>query len=319
MVNLVINDHSIRFLELKHANPPTAFRWGERFLPPGLISEGKIIDVNSLAAILEECIDDWKIHKRTIRFIVPDSFVIIRKVSIPAEVKEDEMHSYLFLEIGSSIHFPFEDPVFDIFPLTNHGKTRDILLIAAPEKLVMQYADMFADLQLKPIAADISPLALYRLYYHLDQSKQDDILLTVQFDLTSVSMCIFEDTIPFVMRQFSILYNYDEWETKQSKKDVSYKFLGDLAIMKREFEDIFNEIRKLMDFYRYSINNGKKEVAKFLVGGDHPQLGIIIAEMKERYDLPVLQLDLNATADEKAETVPYKYNLPLGLALKEVR
>src|SRR5881392_2762970 len=117
IVNLVINDHSIRFVELKQANPPTAQRWSERLLPPGIINDGKIIDAESLANIVEECIDEWKIQRRSVRFIVPDSLVIIRKVSIPAEVQDDEIHGYLYLEMGSSIHLPFEDPVFDFFTL----------------------------------------------------------------------------------------------------------------------------------------------------------------------------------------------------------
>ena len=80
IINLVLNDHSIRYVELKQATPPQAQKWGERFLPPGIISDGKIADIDSLANILEECIDEWKIQRRAIRFVVPDQLVIIRKV-----------------------------------------------------------------------------------------------------------------------------------------------------------------------------------------------------------------------------------------------
>ena len=64
IINLVLNDHSIRLLELKQANPPIAQRWCERFLPPGIISDGKITDIDSLANILEECIGEWKIRRQ---------------------------------------------------------------------------------------------------------------------------------------------------------------------------------------------------------------------------------------------------------------
>jgi type IV pilus assembly protein PilM len=117
IINLIINDHSIRFLELKQANPPIAHKWGERLLPPGLINEGKIIDHESIGNIIQECQDEWKIHKRNVRFTVPDPLVIIRKVAIPADVVDDEVKNYIYLELGSSIHLPFEDPVFDVRPL----------------------------------------------------------------------------------------------------------------------------------------------------------------------------------------------------------
>jgi type IV pilus assembly protein PilM len=142
IINLVLNDHSIRFVELKQTNPPMALRWNERFLPPGIISEGKITDIDSLANILEECIDEWKIGRRSIRFLVPDPFVIIRKISIPADIQEDELKGYLYLELGSSIHLPFEEPVFDYYSLAENGKTKDLLLFAAPEQQVMEYADL---------------------------------------------------------------------------------------------------------------------------------------------------------------------------------
>ncbi len=317
IVNLVINDHSIRFVELKQINPPAAQRWGERFLPPGIISDGKIVDAESLLNILDECIDQWKIHKRPIRFIIPDSLVIIRKVSIPSDIKDDEIHGYLYLELGSSIHLPFEDPVFDLYPLSDNGKIKEIMLFAAPEKYVAEYSDLFSELKLNPLAADISPLSTYRLYHQLSQAKEE-ILLTVQFDLTNINMCIFENTVPYVMRHFPIAYNMEKWETKPGKDGVNFHYLGDIDEFKREFEDIFHEISKLMDFYHYSLYNGKKEVTKFLVSGDHPLLNIIFAEMKDRYELPVSLLELQDEANGKLEKLPYKYYLSLGLALKEV-
>ena len=79
IINLVLNDHSIRFLELKQTDPSSAQRWNERFLPPGIIGYGKIADIDSLTSILEECIDEWKMRRRSIRFLVPDPLVIIRK------------------------------------------------------------------------------------------------------------------------------------------------------------------------------------------------------------------------------------------------
>src|SRR4051794_37587600 len=100
IINLVLNDHSIRLVELKQVNPPTVLRWNERFLPPGIISAGKIADAESLSYLLEECIVEWKIQRRSVRFIVPDQLVIIRKVSIPAEIQDDELKGYLYLELG---------------------------------------------------------------------------------------------------------------------------------------------------------------------------------------------------------------------------
>jgi type IV pilus assembly protein PilM len=320
IINLVVNDHSIRFLELKQANPPIAQRWNERFLPPGIISDGKIIDSDSFANILEECIDDWKIQRREVRFVVPDPLVIIRKVLIPAEIQDDELKGYLYLELGSTIHLPFEEPIFDFYPLTNNGKTRDLLLFAAPEQHVMEYANLFSKLKLNPVAADISPLALYRLYYQLEKADKNDVLFTVQFDLTGVNLCIFEESVPLVMRHFPLAFNIEQWEIKQDLSDMLvYKYIGNADELVIQFEDIFKEINKLLDFYRYSLNNEKKDVTKFLLNGDHPMLQAIAEEMNDRFEIPNELLALDADSNGKTGSVPANLLLSLGLALKEVK
>ena len=320
IINLVINDHSIRFLELKQEDPPTPQRWLERYLPPGIITDGKIVDFDSLSSILEECIDEWKIKRRSIRFIVPDPLVIIRKVTIPADVRDDEIKGYLYLELGSSIHLPFEEPVFDYYTLPDNGKTKDLLLFAAPEQSVLEYVDLLNRIKLNSVAADISPLSLYRLYHKLDRAIADEILFTVQFDLTSVNLCIFDETIPVVMRQFSLSFDINQWEISRGPLGLMVcKFNGDPEELVIQFEDIFKEVNKLLDFYRYSHNNNEKQdVSKFLLNGDHPMLMAIYDEMKERYDIPVDFITIDSEQKSKQLSIPTNFLLPLGLALKEV-
>ncbi|MCM3725294.1 pilus assembly protein PilM [Neobacillus cucumis] len=321
IINLVINDHSVRFLELKQENPPTPQRWFERFLPPGIIVDGKIVDMDSLSSILEECIDEWKIKRRSIRFIVPNPLVIIRQVTIPADVQDDEIKGYLYLELGSSIHLPFEEPVFDYYSLMDNGKTKDLLLFAAPEQNVMEYVDLLSRLKMNPVAADISPLSLYRLYHKLDRVEADEVLFTVQFDLTSVNLCIFDESVPLVMRQFSLPFDMDQWEISRNTLGLMVcKFKGAPEELVIQFEDIFKEMNKLLDFYRYSHNNNDKpDISKFLLNGDHPMLMAIYDEMKERYDIPVDFVEIDSEAKNKYPSIPTNLLLPLGLALKEVQ
>jgi type IV pilus assembly protein PilM len=319
VVNIVINDHSIRYVELKQKNPALPLHYGQRYLPPGIIMDGKIQDFDTLVNILDECIDDWKISKREIRFIVPDSLVIIRKVSIPADVKEDEIHGYLYLELGSSIHLPFEDPVFDTITLEVEGQKQHILVFAAPERYVTEYAELFKSTRLKPIAADISPLAIYRLYYQQALKQENEILLTVQFDLDVVSMCVFEKHIPVFMRHIpgdlKESWKVRREKTRQSEQELVYE--GDVSELTFQLEDIYRDIAKLMDFYHYSLTQGKQEVTRILVNGDHPMLGRVLSDMRERFGIQVDTLNVPIHG-ENIEEFPKAFHLALGLGLKEV-
>ncbi|NRD75999.1 pilus assembly protein PilM [Bacillus sp. BRMEA1] len=319
IINIIINDHSIRYLELKQAQPLTVLKWGERILPPGLIQEGKIADYESLVNILEECIDEWKISRRSIRFIVPDQMVIIRKVSVPSDIEDDEIKGYLYLELGSTIHLPYEEPVFDIHLMGDNGKTKDVLLFAAPEQQVSEYVHLFNQVKLQPLAADISPLALYRVYDQLDQADHEEALFTIQFDLSSVNFCIFEGTVPLVMRQFSLPYDWETWEIKPgSLGKQEYKYKGNKEELDITFDEIYREISKLLDFYKYALKEKKKEITKFLVQGDHPMLKDIADEVAERFEIPVLTLYNEANSKGKTGGVPANLLLTLGLALKGV-
>ena len=54
-----------------------------------------------------------------------------------------------------------------------------------------------------------------------------------------------------------------------------------------------------MDFYRYSLHQGKRQVSKILLNGDHPLLPMIIKEIEERFDIPVETIAYSETVDRR--------------------
>jgi type IV pilus assembly protein PilM len=319
VVNLVISDQAIRYVEVKQNDPLIPLKWKERILPTGIIKDGKIFDHNSLSIILDECVSEWKLKKHKVRFIVPDTFVNIRKVSIPADVRDDEITGYLYLELGSTIHLPFDEPVFDYYILGQDVEKKELLIFASQEENVSEYANLLSSAGLWPIAADISPLSLYRLYYYLDSPSENEHLLMVQFDISGTNICIFEDQVPFFMHHVGIDYDSSLWETSTKRSgQFEMTFKGDITQMNLQLEDIYKEINRLMDFYRYSVHQGKKEVNKIVVTGDHPLLINIVKEMESRYDVTLKLLPELPGALGKGSLLPRSFYLALGLALKEV-
>lgn len=318
-IDIIINDHSIRYLEIKPGNPPLPIRWGERYLPPGIVKEGKIIDGDTLSVILEECIETWKIRRRKVRFIAPDPYVTIRKVTIPADVHDDEIKGYLYLEMGASIHLPFEDPVFDYLALPKHEDKKEILLFAANRQYVMQFSELFASLKLLPEAADLSSLALYRLYDQLRKRTIDEKILVLQFDLDLVVMSIFENEIPFFMRHLYLPYNDKDWDIRIARSGFQQlSFVGDKQEIENQFNEAFKEVNKLIDFYQFSLHQGKNEITKIVLAGDHPKLDEIRDRLHDRFEIEIEILDVNNLETDKNKPLPRSHYLAFGLALKEV-
>jgi len=318
ITNLIIKDHVIRFAELKNTDDFVVQKWGERYLPAGLIKDGAIQDIGTLTMILEECIQDWKIARKKVRFLVPDSSVVIRKLAIPEDVSPDDIKGYLYMELGTSIHVPFEDPIFDYYLLPNQeNKKHHIILFAAPEQHIAQYVDLLEDAKLTPVAADISALALYRYYYNTNNAANDDIAMLIQIDLETVNVSIFEENYPLLMRHLHIDMDVSKWELSQnagSREELIYT--GDNGEVWNAMEDIYKELEKVMSFYRYTLHKGEKKVNKIVVAGDHPWLSGITETIESRFENPVVKLSSKPIINE--EPIPTSMLVNIGLGLKEV-
>ncbi|MBP2240590.1 type IV pilus assembly protein PilM [Cytobacillus eiseniae] len=320
-INLIIKDHVIRFTEFKNSDGIQIHRCEERFLPSGIIKEGKIVDHETLIMILEECVSDWKLKNRMVSFLVPDPYIVLRRIKVPAELEEDEIKGYLFMELGSSIHLPFEDPVFDFHLLEqNNSNEMEIILFAAPEDIVTDYTSVLEEVKLRPVAADVSSLALYRLFHKLNSSHITDSLMMIQFDLTTVNVSIFENHQPVFMRHLVMDIDPTDWIITKNERNSGQllAYSGERIEVLNSLKDIYSEIDKVMNFYRYSIKQGKQQITKVFLDGDHPWLTDIYTEMKESMEVPVTQLD-NRTLQMNGEIHNLSsFHLNFGLGLKEV-
>ena len=256
--NLVFTDQAIRFIELGNGAKREIVKMAERHIGLGKIKNGKIIDSQSLSLILEECVEEWGIKKRPVRIIIPDLHIVVRQIEVPIDVREDELKGYLFLEFGSSIHLPFEEPVFDCVPLGEDGHKQKVLLIAAPEEVVMDYTNLIEKVKLQPIAADIGPLSLYRLCHFSGLANKEDHLMILNIDESLLTISIFHDDILIFMRPVSL------------EAELEIAVIDPLTGLENsddfyQLEDAFHEIEKVMNFYTYTLNQGNAEVNRILL------------------------------------------------------
>ncbi|WP_158217569.1 type IV pilus biogenesis protein PilM [Lottiidibacillus patelloidae] len=317
-VNIVIKDHVIRYLELKNNGKEIVVKdCKERYLPDGVIKEGKIQNREKLTFILAECVEEWKIKNREVQFIVPDQIIVIRRVQVPGDLLEDEIQSHLFLELGASIHLPFEEPLFEfkLLPNSEQKNKQDILLIAAPEETVEQYRQLLEDVSLDAVVADISSLSIYRLYYSAMEDVENEHLLLIQYDLSSVNLTIFNEEFPVFSRHIVNEFDEGSWEVSDGKIAWTKNEEDLQAVIE---EDIV-EMDRVMNFYRFTLTKGKEEITKILIIGDNPYLSDVIGKMKDRFTVPIMSFDEGVFQTDTGEALPREQYLALGLALKEVQ
>jgi type IV pilus assembly protein PilM len=313
-INLIIQDHVIRYLDMRQPELLEVKSSGERYLPEGIIQDGIIIDRETLLTILEECVEEWGIKGREVQFLIPDSKLVIRKHHIPSEYKIEEIKGYLYLELGSTIHLPFEDPVFDYVLLETDEEKKEILLFAASEQMVHDYSTLLTSAKLKPVVADASCVALYRLIFLKQLTSEEDHTLCLQFDIPAVQLSVFHNHKPYFFNHLKLEMDYKSWNFKHHSTGIQQlQWQGDAGFIHGLIEDKLLEIERIINYYKFTINNGQQGITKVIISGELPELSYIQDRLKSKLNVPVLLLD------QSDHQLPSQFDVVLGLGLKEVQ
>ena len=305
-VSLTIEEDAVRVVRLKSVDPLVVDVAEEVPLPPNIIVEGKIVDPETLATILDGAVKQWGISRRTVQFLAPDQYVIIRKVPYPDDVLEDELKGHFFIEIGSTLYLPFDDPVFDVVPYIPNTETNEAIVIASKESVLDHYEDVLKDVKLDPITADITPLALYRLAYkqHALTGKEHVLLADLKEDKMTVS--IFHAHYPLFMRPVEL------------ENAAVLSVVADIQEQRITPATIVMELEKLINFYRYNMWNGTASITHLLVNGEYDGFDELLSLIRERLSIQAMPLVKEPLQLATGQEIPARFNRTIGLALKEV-
>lgn len=318
---LQIKDHVIRYVSAKKPTISTVRGFSEFRLPKGIIERGKIVDLPAFDKIIGKCVKKWNLKNKEIKFFVPDAFLFFRKLTVPGDLPDEEVRGYLNFEIGTNIHLPFEDAYFDFHFLNEdtmeEGEEREILFFATPEPLIKEYQAVLERHKLKPILADVPALCINQLLTVLGYYEPNEHYLFVEWDMTSINLSIFREEIPVFMRHLPLSMEDADWE--EGIVDGIPTMIcqnEDKIIM--EITDQIAEIERVMNFYKYSLQQGESEVTSIVLVGDHSMLATI-KERLSQYDARLISLDERELGFHYHKLgIRSKYMLPLSLCLKEV-
>ena len=128
-------------------------------------------------------------QKQNARIFVPDTSVLLKSFEHPDDIEWNELKGYVEMELGQSIHLPFQDPLIDVFdPNPSDGQA---MLFAAPSEEVTKMIGLLLDATLDPQAADIRALCNIRLLAHLQLIKDDRTYLIADWSINELSISIF--------------------------------------------------------------------------------------------------------------------------------
>lgn len=290
-VNIVITNRVLRYSYNKNTSTNGLITHGEAELPADTIKDGAIANRTVLLEILNRLIHENKWKRKKLYFSVPDDTVVIRQLQIPVSLTKEESISYIKMQIGTSFYLPFSNPAIAVEYLEADGVNRNILLFAYPKEKLIAFEQVFEEAGLKPIAADLTSLSLYRYYYQTKQDEKDHVLL-IHWNQDAIILTAFQNHKAIFTRYMKI--SAGENLSEESARQMINEYII--------------EINRIIDFYQYSITKGVARISQLLVSGDFPFLPAARSSLSEAVTLPI--------HDFKSEELPVKYMDVLGLALK---
>ena len=218
----------------------------------------------------------------------------------------------------------------------NGGNGIDVLLTAAPRKLVKRYLDIFQAADLNLLSLETESFALIRA---LLDSHEMSSLMILNIGSVSTDVIIVEQQIPVVIRTVDVGGNFitqaiarnlgiSEDRAEQFKRDVGIYSDGGgdssnsalNQIVEASFSTLINEIKYSLELYK----TRNRVIEKIILSGGSALLSGLADFFKTVFNLPVFigdpwyKVSYPSALQESLKELGPTYATVVGLALKEI-
>jgi type IV pilus assembly protein PilM len=134
-------------------------------LPPGVVRDGEVLDVQTLASVLREMFAHNKLGKR-VRLGVANNRIVMRTLDLPPIKSAKEIASAVRFQAQDQIPMPLEQAVLEHHTLgtveTAEGPRTRVVLVAARRDMVERLLEAARKAGLRPHGVDLSAFAMIR-------------------------------------------------------------------------------------------------------------------------------------------------------------
>ena len=143
-------------------------RAGYAPLAPGVVRDGEVVDVNTLADVLRDLFAENKLAKR-VRIGVANQRIVMRTIDLPLLSDPKEIASAVSFQAQDYIPMPLEQAVLEHQVLgtveTEDGSRTRVVLVAARRDMIERLLEAATRAGLRPHGIDLAAFALIRALY----------------------------------------------------------------------------------------------------------------------------------------------------------
>jgi type IV pilus assembly protein PilM len=176
LLGLDISSTTVKMIELtKHGESYRVENYSVRPLPPGVVVEKNISDVDAVAQVVKATVQQARTKVRDVALAVPGSAVITKTIEMPAGLTDDAMELQISLEADQYIPYPLEEVSidFDVLGPSEKSPEQVNVLLAACRSENVETRE--AVMELAGLTAKVVDVEAYALERSFDlQADQID-------------------------------------------------------------------------------------------------------------------------------------------------
>ncbi len=134
-------------------------------MPPMTVGAGEIVDLSNVGAVLQKVVQDLKSKRKSAAIGMWGTSVMVKRISVP---RVDKKLIAEQLKFEAEQHIPFDinnvTLSYHMLPFSSSPDTMDLLLVAAQNEVIRQYAQVIESVGLKCQTVDVSGFALANLF-----------------------------------------------------------------------------------------------------------------------------------------------------------
>jgi type IV pilus assembly protein PilM len=172
-------------------------------LAPGVVRDGEVVDVDTLAGVLRDMFAEHKLGKR-VRIGVANQRIVMRTIDLPPLTDAKQIASAVQFQAQEHIPMPLDQAVLEHQTLgsveTAEGTRTRVVLVAARRDMIDRLLEAATRAGLRPQGIDLAAFAMIRALHRPDVSGTTvyvNVGGITNLAIAEVTTCVFTRVIPY--------------------------------------------------------------------------------------------------------------------------
>ena len=269
LIGVDISSTAIKMVELVDAGKgqPRVERYAIEPLPRDAVLDGNLASLEAVADTLRRCWERLGTSTRYIAMALPTSAVITKKITLPANLREEEMEIQVESEANQYIPFALEEVNLDfqvIGPAPSNPDDVEVLLAASRKEKVEDCVAAAEVASLKPVVMDVEAYATQAAYElvikQLPGEGAGQIVALVDVGASAMKVTIMKDDQQVYLREQAFggsqltdkimhAYGMGQEEAENLKRSGTPPDNYEAEILHPFIENLAQEVARAMQFF----------------------------------------------------------------------